>query len=69
MGNWHDTVVHHSLVVQIAAGAGVSDDAELDAALGALAVAIETSRTESLVHVGSVLESEWQELAAAAGET
>jgi CHAD domain-containing protein len=69
LGNWHDTVVHHSLVVQIAAGAGVSDDAELDAALGALAVAIETSRTESLVHVGSVLESEWQELAAAAGET
>jgi CHAD domain-containing protein len=69
LGNWHDTVVHRNLLVQIADDPGVGGAAEVAAALGALAAAIEASRAESLVYVASVLESEWQVLAAAAGET
>jgi CHAD domain-containing protein len=69
LGNWHDTVVHRNLLVQIADDPGVGDDPEVEAALGALAAVIEASRAESLMYVVSVLESEWQALAAAAGET
>ena len=69
LGNWHDTVIHRNLLAQIADDPEVGGDTEVKAALGALAAAIDASRTESLIYVGFVLESEWQVLAAAAGET
>jgi hypothetical protein len=66
LGNWHDTVVHRDLLVQIADDPGVGGDPEVEAALEALAAAIEASSAESLLYVDSVLKSEWQALAAAA---
>jgi CHAD domain-containing protein len=68
LGNWHDTVVHRNLLVQITDDSRVDGDPESEAALRALAAAIEASKAESLMYVGSVLKSEWQALAAAAGK-
>jgi hypothetical protein len=59
--------VHRKLLDQIAEAPGVNSDPQLDAALRELLAAIEAGGAESLMRVGSVLETEWQVLAGSAG--
>lgn len=69
LGDWHDTVVHSNLLAQIADDPRAADEPDVTLALNVLGAAIEARGSESLMHVGCIIERDGQILAAAAGDS
>jgi len=65
LGDWHDTVVHHALLAEIANDPRLQNDPHASQALGGLATTIEASGRESLLRVTTILERDKEILAAA----
>ena len=68
LGDWHDTVVHKSLLDSIATDPRVTASPDVGTALAALEAIIEARRAACLEHVVAIFDRDGPLLAAAAGE-